>query len=324
MRFDARPLRLPLLPIMRMLTFAFCTFNRADRLPALVGAMRAQQCPMPFEILAVNNNSTDRTADALDALVRQGGAPLRWVNEPVQGIVAARNRAIAESLDSDILVFIDDDEMPLPGLLTAVTDAIVNEGAQCVGGRIDADLSGHVRPRWLDDELLGFYGAVNHGDKPFWIDSEDTPVWSGNVAYDMRLIRQDPALRFDRRYDRVGAGIGGGSDHMMLRALLERHVRIRYRPDMAILHAVDDWKLRRRYFLRLHYRAGMRHGQYELPDYPRRVSGVPPFLFVQFLKHCAKTLGIVLKRQPGLVRQAMNASFALGAVVGYRARDAQA
>ncbi len=40
-----------------LLTFAFCTYNRADRLRTLVAAMRAQACPVPFEILAINNNS---------------------------------------------------------------------------------------------------------------------------------------------------------------------------------------------------------------------------------------------------------------------------
>ena len=101
---------------MPKLTFAFCTFNRADRLEKLVAAMRAQTCPIPFEILAINNNSSDSTAEVLAHLAQLPGPPLRWVTEPVQGIVAARNRGIAEALDSDILVYIDDDEIPLPGL----------------------------------------------------------------------------------------------------------------------------------------------------------------------------------------------------------------
>jgi len=90
------------------LTFAFCTYNRADRLESLVAAMRAQDCPVPYEILAVNNNSQDNTLAILEDLASQPSAPLHFVTERNQGIVSACNRAIEESLDSDILVFIDD------------------------------------------------------------------------------------------------------------------------------------------------------------------------------------------------------------------------
>ena len=309
---------------MPLLTFAFCTYNRADRLPKLVAAMRAQSCPLPFEILAVNNNSSDDTAAVLDGLVGHAGAPLRWVTEPVQGIVAARNRCVAEALGSDIMVFIDDDELPQPGLLAAAADAILSEGAQCAGGRIDVDFSTLARPSWLGDELLGFLAAVDHGSRSFWISNDDTPVWTANVAYDMRLFRDDPKLRFDKRYDRIGKGAGGGEDVMMFRGLLQRGARIRYRPDMAVLHAVESWRLKRGYFLDLHYRAGRRQAHFELPDYPRTVFGVPPFMVNQLLRHCWSTLRVAAAGRGGAVRQGMNASFALGSIIGYRERARKA
>jgi glycosyltransferase involved in cell wall biosynthesis len=303
-----------------MLTFAFCTYNRADRLDRLVTAMREQACPVPFEILAVNNNSRDDTAAVLDRLAGRPGAPLRWVNEPVQGIVAARNRALDEAIGSDILVFIDDDELPLPGLLAGAADAILNEGAQCAGGRVEVDFSRVRRPPWLEDNLLGFLAAVDHGPEPFWIADHGTPLWTANIAYDMRLFREDQALRFDRRYDRVGDGVGGGEDAIMLRTLVERGARVRYRPDMAVLHDVESWRLRRRYFLRLHYRAGQRYGQFEAADFPHRLAGVPPFLVAQFFRQLGRSLTMTVSRRRGTLRQGMNAAHALGTLIGYRRR----
>lgn len=303
-----------------MLTFAFCTFNRANRLEKLVAAMRAQTCPVPFEILAINNNSTDDTAQVLARLADQPGPPLRWVTEPVQGIVAARNRGIAESLDSDILVVIDDDEIPLPGLISAAADAILKEGAQCAGGRVELDFTTVPRPPWLGDELLGFLAAVDHGPQRFWISDDSKPIWTANVAYDMRLFRSDPALRFDKRFDRVGKAIGGGEDAIMFQTLLNRGTKIRYRPDMTVLHDVEAWRLRRRYFLQLHYRGGLRTGQFRLPDYPRKVFGIPPFLVGQCLHHASRAAAMYLGRQPGALRQAMNAAHAWGSVVGYGKR----
>jgi hypothetical protein len=137
----------------------------------------------------------------------------------------------------------------------------------------------------------------------------------------MQLFRDHPDLRFDLRYNRKGEGIGGGEDAMMLRTLLDLGTRIRYRSDMAVTHSVDPWKLRASYFLRLHYLAGVRNGQYVLPDYPKTLLGMPPFMVTQFLKHSGRTLKLALSGKPGLVRQAMNAAHALGSLQGYRNRS---
>lgn len=303
-----------------MLTFAFCTFNRASRISRLVESMRAQECPVPFEILAINNNSTDNTVEVLTAQAAQPGAPLRFVTETQQGIVPARNRAIEEAIGSDILVFIDDDELPVAGLLRAAHSAIAAEGAQCAGGRITIDLGENERPAWLDDEIAGFLGELDHGASPFWIEDASRPVWCGNIAYDMRIFRENPQLRFDLRYNRAGDGIGGGEDAMMFRTLLAQGARIRYRPDMRVLHAVDDWKLKRSYFLRLHYLAGVRQGRYRLPSYDRTLFDVPPFLVVQFFRQAMRSIGMQITQRPGSLRQAMNAINTLGCLVGYRQR----
>lgn len=305
---------------MKSLTFAFCTYNRADRLDALVAAMRAQACPLPFDILAVNNNSGDHTEAELQRLAALPGATLRHVTETKQGIVPARNRAIAESLDRDILVFIDDDELPEPGLLTAACDALMREGARCVGGAVRVDFSPHVRPRWLGKELLGFLAEVDHGDQPLWLTDDSRLLWTANIAYDMSLFRDDPDLRFDRRYNRIGADVGGGEDAAMFRTLVSRGVPIRYRPDMVTRHFVEAWRLHRRYFLRLHYRAGERFGQYAMQDVGGGPLGVPPFMIRQWLEHTLRWGIMLLGRHPQSVRQGMNASHALGSLVGYRRR----
>lgn len=299
----------------KTLTYAFCTYNRSERLEKLVSAMRAQSCPIPVEILAVDNNSSDATSEILRELARRPGTPLRWVHEPNQGIVAARNRAIQEALASDILVFIDDDELPLPGLLDAVVDAVINENAECIGGRIEIDFTGQHCPKWLDNELLGFLGALDHGNQAFWITDASTPVWAGNIAYDMKLFRDDPAIRFDSRFDRKGKTIGGGEDVMMFNLLLQQNRRIRYRPDMAILHAVEPWRIQRRYFLKVHFLAGYKGALHDFPFYNRTYLGIPPFLFVQSIRQTWQWLLLAISSKNNL-RQAMNISYSLGQIRG--------
>lgn len=299
---------------MKRATVAVCTCNRAQRLPSLVERLRRQRCQVPFEILVVDNNSKDGTQEVLKRLHGEKGAPLRFVREDLQGIVHARNKAIEESLGSSYLAFMDDDEAPGEGWLNAAIDALEREGADCVGGDIIVSLPENRRPGWLTGELLGFLGEVRQSASPFWITDRSTPVWSGNIAYRTSVFAE--GLRFDSRYNRIGEGVGGGEDYVMFCSLLEKGARIRYRPDMVIEHFVDEWKLKRGYFLKLHYTAGKKEGLWKKNEFKRTFFGVPPFMVSQALKQWGKTLGMFMAGRPGALRQAMNWAYTIGMIEG--------
>jgi glycosyltransferase involved in cell wall biosynthesis len=298
---------------MSTMTVAICTYNRADRLPELITAVRSQECPIAFEILVIDNNSNDNTQLVVRKLIGSDGAPLRYVKEVKQGIVCARNRAIEEAHGA-YLAFIDDDEIPGPHWLEAAVDALEREEADCVGGEIRVRLAGMKRPSWLDEELMGFLGQVSHSPLPFWITDRSTGVWSGNIAYRMTVFSN--GLRFDHRYNREGEGIGGGSDGIMFRTLLASGAKIRYRPDMLIKHHIEEWKIKRTYFLKLHFLDGVKAGRWGTDDNTGTFLGVPLFMVRLLLKQCGKTISILLKGQPGAMRQAMNGSHAVGMIVG--------
>ncbi|WJW74444.1 glycosyltransferase [Thiohalobacter sp. IOR34] len=308
---------------MSRLSYAVCTYNRAERLPRLIRAMRAQDCPLPFEVLVIDNNSSDDTPRVLARLATEPGAPLRVVRETRQGISHARNRALAEALDSDYLVFIDDDELPRPGLLVAACAALTEDGVQCVGGRVHVDFEGLQRPAWLGDELLGFLAEVDYGDRPFRIRDAGTPLWTANIAYDMALFRDDPGLRFDLRYNRIGKGIGGGEDIRLFETFLERGIGMAYEPRMVVDHRVEAWRLSRRYFLALHYESGRKQGYFDERHQPRLWFGAPPFLYGLLLRQGGRTALKYLRHAPDRLRQAMNLSHALGMIAGHRQRRAQ-
>ena len=293
---------------------AICSYNGAESLPGLIKALRAQYSPVTAEILVVDNNSTDNTSSVVASCASEDGLPLRYVFESSQGITYARNRAIEEARDNELLAFIDADELPEPGWLASAVDALQNEQADCVGGVIKVKYPGDGPPPWLTEELSGFLGQLNHGNTALWVKDKTTPVWSGNVAYRTEVFRD--GLRFDSRYDRRGKGVGGGSDAIMFRALIDRKCRIRYRPDMIINHLVESEKLRRSYFLQLHYLAGRKFGEFEMQEYSRSLLGIPPFMLKQLAGQGYKYLKLQAARDKNSLRQAMNASYALGALVG--------
>jgi glycosyltransferase involved in cell wall biosynthesis len=305
-----------------VLTLAVCTYNRCERLPILVRRCREQSCPVPFEVLVVNNNSGDDTLRVLENLKAEPGAPLRFVTEYQQGIVSARNRAISEALEREYLVFIDDDELPREGFLAgAIRCFETYPSALCVGGRVKVAFSQGERPGWLNDDLLGFLAETDYGDKGFWVENEKAPLWTANIAYRMKVFREHPDLRFDYRYDRVGKGIGGGEDVVMFRQFLRAGFPMRYCPDMVADHGVEPWRLRPSYFLKLHCKSGFNEGRWELADYQKGFFGIPLFLFRQLLVQMGRTFSLINKGQPGvLLRQAMTAVHALGMIFGSHVR----
>ncbi len=290
-----------------------CTYNRSDRLPGLVAALRRQECPIPWEILLIDNNSMDDTQEVLAKLAAQPGTPLRFVKEEKPGIVPARDRALEECLASDYMVFMDDDELPRPGMLAAAVDALVREDAEFMGGRVVVHFESGERPVWLGDELLGFLAEVNYSAEPFWI-TNNTPIWTSNAAYNMKLFRD--GLRFDPRYSRVGKFGFGGEDIKLFETLLERGVRIRYRPDMVVEHFVEKWRLRRSYFLKIHYTYGIKKGYYDETEYLRMYFGIPPFFISQAVRHGIKTVKMFLLNDRYLIRQGMNFTYSIGMIKG--------
>lgn len=105
-------------------------WNEEPFLPATLAAITAAMaaCPLPGELVVVDNHSTDRTA----ALATAAGA--RVVHEPINGIARARN-AGAAAAHGRFLVFVDADTHPSPALLRAALSALVG-GACCGGGTL--------------------------------------------------------------------------------------------------------------------------------------------------------------------------------------------
>jgi glycosyltransferase involved in cell wall biosynthesis len=98
-------------------TVAICTYNGEQRLPEVIEKLRSQEGieDLTWEILVIDNNSTDRTA----ALVKEyisgwtKSYPLKYCFEAEQGLAFARRRGVQEA-NSELIGFLDDDNLPYP------------------------------------------------------------------------------------------------------------------------------------------------------------------------------------------------------------------
>src|ERR1043165_163989 len=99
------------------LTVAIPTYNRADYLRQTLAGIALQVFPPDqFEVLVIDNNSTDHTVAVVAEFADAHPAP-RCVLETNQGLDHARNRAITEAR-GEIIVFADDDILVKPDWLT--------------------------------------------------------------------------------------------------------------------------------------------------------------------------------------------------------------
>ena len=93
------------------------TYNRAQTLPATLESFLAQNYPRDcYEILIVDNNSTDTTHKITARYIDSSAVLVKYLFEPRQGVHYARNSA-AKKANGDILYFTDDDMVADPALL---------------------------------------------------------------------------------------------------------------------------------------------------------------------------------------------------------------
>lgn len=113
------------------------TYERAHLLPGLLRALEAQQGTGPFEVVIVDNGSTDDTPLVLRELAATASVPFRTVRlDENRGPSAARN-AGWRAAHGPIIAFTDDDCLPQPDWLAALLARF--EVADVVQGRTETD-----------------------------------------------------------------------------------------------------------------------------------------------------------------------------------------
>jgi len=299
-----------------LITVALCTHNHADRLPRTLADLGKVTLPSsPWEILLIDNASTDETPALLaDSAWRPQGVPVRIVREQHLGLSNARNRAIQESRGK-YLLFVDDDETPGQQWLTAYEHAMLTYTPDALGGRIDVLFEHGERPSWLQDELLGFLGHLDHGED-CWLNEPDTPFYGGNFAVRVDIFSE--VGEFDADRGRKGQVNTGGEDTEFYRRLVASNYQVRWVSGAIINHRIRADKLWRSYFLDLHYRQGMSEGSRTRGNRKR----LPPrYLFGQLARAIKTALQRRFKQGKDYsLRLEMNASYFLGYIKGWMAR----
>ena len=130
------------------------TYNRKDMLKECLETLQMQTYPKElFEVVVVNDGSSDGTDKFLKEYQKKAGYKLRYYNQENQGVSAARNLGIAKSL-GDVVVFIDDDCMAEKDLLKKLSRGYNNDSVGCVGGAIISYTPKTLVEKYIDRKKL--------------------------------------------------------------------------------------------------------------------------------------------------------------------------
>jgi len=131
------------------ITVIVCTYNRCQSLAKALDSIIAQIVPEPigWEILVVDNNSSDQTRDVVEDFCLRYPRRFRYLLERQQGKSYALNAGIREAR-GDILAFTDDDVTVEPTWLNSLTSALHGSEWAGVGGRVLPDRN-FSSPRWI-------------------------------------------------------------------------------------------------------------------------------------------------------------------------------
>jgi glucosyl-dolichyl phosphate glucuronosyltransferase len=167
------------------ISVVICTHNRADiLLRVAIRSLLSQQvvADCPFEILVVDNVSTDDTQERVTEVAAATAYPaIRYVYEPSIGLSHARNRGIAEA-QGEIIAFLDDDSEAGTGWFQSLYDAYQRyPDAWAIGGKT-VPACHEPRPRWFTGRMLRFLGGYDMGEIEMRLPG-NTYLGGGNMSF---------------------------------------------------------------------------------------------------------------------------------------------
>jgi glycosyltransferase involved in cell wall biosynthesis len=232
-----------------VLTVAVCTWNRAARLRRLLESLAAATPPpVPWEVLVVDNNSTDATRAVVEEL--RPRLPLRYAFEPVQGLSLARNRALVEA-DGEILAFTDDDTTVDPCFLAAYAAAAGGHPeASFFGGAVEVHFE-EPPPAFI--HLAPMIHAFAYAEMR--VDPAGAPVAREKLPYgcNFGVRRSRAAARFDTALGVKGEQRIHGEETAFLRLLMDGGAAGRWLPGAVVHHWIPPerttWPYLWRYFV---------------------------------------------------------------------------
>ncbi len=237
-------------------TLLVCTFNRSTDLRELLQTAVSQKTngTFTYEILVVDNNSTDDTRATVESFITDGHRNLRYILEPRQGKSFALNTGL-KAAAGKIFTITDDDFILPPDWVSKIVEAFAQyPGASFVSGKVHPAWQGPV-PSWLTRDHWAAVALADYGDEPFFTD-ENHQICLLACSFRKDDVRAVGGYRGDLGVSRNR--IGGVEDLEILQRLWHSGRKGIYQPHIGFQHKVQAARLSKAYHRRWH----MGHGRF--------------------------------------------------------------
>jgi len=227
------------------------TYNRCDVLPGALESILAQDTgPVTYEVIVVDNNSTDRTRHVVESMIARGHGHLRYLFEGRQGLSHARNAGIAEAR-APIIAFTDDDVRAAPDWVLTIKRAFDRyREVDYVGGRVLPRWPSDP-PAWLTRDHWSALALSDFGDAPMYVNADAQYCLIGaNLAFRREVFERVGLFQPD--FQRVKDGIGSTEDHELQLRLWNAERQGMYVPDLVVTAEVDARRMTKQYHRRWH------------------------------------------------------------------------
>ncbi|MBO8460061.1 MAG: glycosyltransferase family 2 protein [Bacteroidetes bacterium] len=267
-----------------MISVLICTYNRGAVLKDCLDSLLCQTTDMSqFEVLVVNNNSSDITEELVLQYVDQYDN-FRLVSEPVQGLSNARNRAYKEA-KYDWLLYLDDDAIAYPDMIQQAIYTIDNFDFDMFGGMYFPWYRDSIKPRWMSNT---FGQSIKFLDNIGYL--KDGEYVSGGIMVMSRRALQ-MVDGFPTTIGMNGSKIAYGEETYIQNKLRELGYKIGYNPNMCITHLVPTYKQTVSWQLRAAYA----HGRDSVIIYDMQIFPQWYILVYKLLKIQLKSILLVLR-----------------------------
>jgi glycosyltransferase involved in cell wall biosynthesis len=226
-----------------------CTYNRSKLLKNSLGSLQKLNIPedLSFELIVVDNNSTDDTQEVVKSFLPESKMKKRYVFEACQGLSNARNRGIKET-ESDILVFTDDDMEFDPNWLLEISSVFKKYDCICVAGKIIPKWP-QGKPPWLIDDgpyqIPSFDGRFDLGNLEHEIKK---PLFGGNMAFKRTAFKEYGFFRTD--LGRSGNTFLSNEETEFCNRLFAAGEKIVYSPNAKVYHLLNNSHGTKSYYLK--------------------------------------------------------------------------
>jgi glycosyltransferase involved in cell wall biosynthesis len=277
------------------------TYNRCGLLDGALRALLSQTpVDLAYEILVVDNNSTDQTRPLVEALARLNQEKLKYLFEPKQGLSYGRNAGIAAS-KAPIIAFTDDDVRVAADWIWRIKAGFeANPDIDFLGGRVVPRWPAEPPP-WLTSANWSPLALLDYGDSSFYVDSDKQLCLIGaNLAFRRRAFEKVGLFKTD--FQRVKDGIGSLEDHEFLLRLWRVGSKGIYLPELVATAEIEPERMERHYHRKWHASHGRFYAALHSEEVERsklgKLFGVPAHFYRQALTDLAGWVRARMRHYP--------------------------